>query len=91
MAKPIVLRGSVADRCRELGLRVGDTIEGTEGGQAWWNTTRLTLLWLGEETAAWMMTNRSSERPEWSEPRESCNWTLNYRDWKKIVAERESG
>jgi hypothetical protein len=45
--------GSVADECRALGLAVGDTIEGTETVNAWWQTTRLTLLWLGETHAAW--------------------------------------
>lgn len=42
------VRGSVADQYRTLGLQVGDTIEGTEGGHGWWNTTRLTLLWLAK-------------------------------------------
>ncbi len=80
------VRGSVADQCRALGLKVGDTIEGTEGGHGWWNTTRLTLLWLGETEAAWRVTDRSSSRPEWSEPREAANWTLSCRDWRKVGA-----
>jgi hypothetical protein len=54
------VRGSVADQCRALGLKVGDTIEGMVGGHGWWNTTRLTLLWLGETEAAWRVTGRSS-------------------------------
>lgn len=74
----------VADQCRSLGLSVGDTIEGTESGPGYWNTTRLTLIWLGEEHAAWIATSRSSSRPEWSEPREEVHWTLSCRDWKKI-------
>lgn len=80
------MRGSVADQCRALGVAVGDTIEGTEGGHGWWNTTRLTLLWLGETEAAWRATSRSSNRPEWSEPREAANWTLNCRDWHVVGA-----
>lgn len=75
---------SVADQCRALDLKVGDTIEGTEGGHGWWNTTRLTLLWLGETEAAWRVTDRSSSRPEWSEPREATNWTLSARVWRKV-------
>lgn len=75
----------VADQCREMGLSVGDTIEGTEGGGDWWNTTRLTLLWLGEQQAVWMMADRSSTRPEWSEPREAVNWTLSCREWRKVA------
>lgn len=80
------VRGSVADQCRALGLKVGDTIEGTEGGYGWWNTTRLTLLWLGATEAAWSVTDRHSRRPEWSEPREAANWTLSCRDWRKVGA-----
>ncbi|MBP8789609.1 MAG: hypothetical protein KBH41_19520 [Azonexus sp.] len=78
--------GSVADQCRALGLKVGDTIEGTEGGNGWWNTTRLTLLYLGETEAAWRVTDLSSSRAEWSKPREAANWTLSCRDWRKVVA-----
>jgi hypothetical protein len=78
-----MVSGSVADQCRALGLKVGDTIEGTEGGSAWWNTTRLTLLWLGETEAAWSMTYRSSSQPDWTEPREAAKWTLSCRDWRK--------
>lgn len=80
-------RQTVAEQCRALGLQVGDTIEGTEGGKDWFSTTRLTLLWLGEEEAAWRMTSRSSSRPEWSEPREATNWTLSCRDWRKVPNE----
>lgn len=80
------VRGSVADQCRALELKVGDTIEGTEGGHGWWNTTRLTLLWLGETEAAWRVTDRSSTRAEWSAPREAANWTLSCRDWRKVGA-----
>lgn len=77
---------SVADKCRAMGLRVGDTIEGTESGDGWWSTTRLTLLWLGESEAAWSETSISHLDPsEWTAPRESCCWILDYRDWR-IVA-----
>lgn len=80
---------NVADACRALDLHVGDTIEGTEGGTDWWNTTRLTLLWLGQTEAAWMMTDRTSTHPEWSEPCEAVNWTLNCRDWRKVSPAKE--
>ena len=82
----IELCGCVAEECRALGLAVGDTIQGTESGGDWWNTTRLTLLWLGDEEAAWSETSRSSSRPEWSEPSEAVNWTLSCRDWRKVSA-----
>ena len=79
--------GTVADQCRAMGLEVGDTIEGTESNEGWWNTTRLTLLWLGETHAAWRVTDRSSNRPQWSDPRETTDWTLSYREWSKISSE----
>ena len=78
--------GSVADECRAMGLVVGDTIEGTERVNAWWQTTRLTLMWLGETHAAWRVIDRSSNRPNWSEPREAANWSLIGRDWRKVGA-----
>jgi hypothetical protein len=80
------LHSNVADQCRALGLNVGDTIEGTERGSNWWSTVRLTLLWLGQTEAAWSMRDRSSSRPEWSEPRESTCWTLAFRDWRRVDA-----
>ena len=83
-------RGSVADQCRSLGLKVGDTIEGTEGGQGWWSTARLTLLWLGTTEAAWSVTERSSRRPLWSEPHEAANWTLSCRNWRKVDAQPQA-
>ncbi|WP_027390516.1 hypothetical protein [Chrysiogenes arsenatis] len=70
---------NVADQCRALGIQVGDTIEGIS-----WHTTRLTLLWLGNEEAVWSMTHRGSESTTWSEPREVVNWYLTCRDWKKV-------
>ena len=77
-----------AVQCRAMGLNVGDTIEGTESGPGWWSTTRLTLLWVGDEIAVWRETSRCSLRPywpEWSEPREVSNWTLRWRDWRKVL------
>ena len=75
---------SVADQCRALGLNVGDTIEGKEGGDNWWNVTRLTLLWLGEREAVWSETHRTSKCDEWTAPRETAGWNLCARDWKRI-------
>lgn len=79
---------SVADYCRAMGLQVGDTIEGTEGGGSWWHTTRLTLKWLGDDCAVWMVTSRSSSEPEWSEPHEASKWSLGCREWRKLSPEQ---
>lgn len=75
---------NVAEQCRAMGLRVGDTIEGTERYGNWWSTARLTLLWLGDTNAAWSVTEISAKSQKWSTPRESANWTLDARKWRKI-------
>ena len=88
--------GEVADQCRALGLEIGDTIIGREGGPGgWWHEAELTLLWLGKEEAVFSERSRSDSRPIWSEPREASNWTLECRDWRKVpnakVSEGENG
>lgn len=76
---------SVADQCRALGIKVGDTIEGTERGEGYWHIARLTLLWLGDRVAVWSIVERSSTLPKWSEPREDgARWTLAYREWEFV-------
>lgn len=75
---------NTAEQCRLLGLKVGDTIEGRERCGTYWNEARLTLLWAGEEVAVFRVTERSSERPEWSQPEESGDWTLECRKWRKL-------
>lgn len=74
----------VADQCRAMSLQIGDTIEGREKCGKHWNETRLTLLWLGATEAVFLETWRGSDQPEWTEPQESANWTLDCRKWKKI-------
>ena len=73
-----------ADQCRELGIVVGETIEGREEWSGGWDETRLTLLWLGESVAVWREVSRNYMRPEWSEPIEACAWTLDCRPWFKV-------
>lgn len=85
---------NAADQCRARGLKVNDTIEGTESGPGWWSTTRLTLLWVGEDIAVWRETSRCSLRPywpEWSEPREVSNWTLRNKVLYESNASGEAG
>jgi len=78
---------STAEQCRALGLTVGDTIEGREEApRGYWHEARLTLLWLGQEVAVWSQTERSSERPAWSDPEECADWTLECRQWRKVAA-----
>lgn len=79
----------IIDQCSRLNVQVGDTIEGTEtwsGGG--WNKTRLTLLWLGQEMAVWRETSCNHVYGDWTEPEESASWTLEFRDWRHVGADK---
>lgn len=76
-----------AEQARAMGLAVGDTVEGREQRGPYWDVTRLTLLWLGEHVAVWSATSRWSDDPEWSEPEETADWTLDGRPWQKVQTE----
>lgn len=71
---------NTADQCRAMGLSIGDTIESTN----WDSPARLTLIWLGETVAVFRVRERIGFYGEWSEPRESANWTLLHRYWRKL-------
>lgn len=81
--KPNLHGMNVADQCRALGLDVGDTIEGVDYGSA----VRLTLLFVGDECAVWRVTERFKNKrgwKSWTKPEESADWTLEFRDWKRV-------
>lgn len=78
---------SAAEQARELGLQVGDTIQGREEVGDYWHEARITLLWIGTTHTAWIASGRSSRPREgstWSPPHESTNWDLCCRDWQRI-------
>jgi hypothetical protein len=70
-----------------MGIEVGDTIKSKEdlayraGG---WEERLLTLLWMGAEQAVFAVRRRTDLQPEWSEPKEEANWTLDCRRWAKV-------
>ena len=75
---------NAAAACQEMGLSIGDTIIGREGGPDWWSESALTLLWLGEETAVFREAIRTDRDPEWRLfESETASWHLNYRDWRR--------
>ncbi len=74
-------RSSAADQAREMGIEVGETIEGTEGEGDW--AARLKLLWIGKRICVWECT-RKTESSEWCAPDEQSNWTLGSRRWFKV-------
>ena len=83
---------STAEQCRAMGLKVGDTIEGREeAGHTYWHEARLTLLWLGEQVAVFSETSRSNVRPQWSDPEECANWTLDCREWRRTALSQGGG
>jgi len=63
---------------------VGDTIQGREEIGNGWHENRLTLLWIGNDQTAWIVSGRNKSRGTWADPYESMNWDLCCRDWERI-------
>jgi len=75
-----------ADEIKSLGLKVGDTIRGKEGGAApgrsWWHEVRLTVLWIGEKEVVYRKQWRANHRPDkWHDEGEAANFTLSCREY----------
>jgi hypothetical protein len=85
--KPLITPHSscTADQCREMGLAVGDTIEGRESYGGHWNESRLTVLFIGQEVAVFNEHEHNDLQPDWVDHGETANWTLNCREWRKVV------
>lgn len=73
-----------AGQCREMGLVVGDVIQGREHYGEHWRDSRLTLIFISEEVAVFKEECRNSRQPDWRDYGESACWTLNCRQWHKI-------
>ncbi|MBU6250955.1 MAG: hypothetical protein KGO47_07315 [Cyanobacteria bacterium REEB417] len=75
-----------AEQARELGLAVGDTIQGRGYVGDYWHEARITLLWIGTVPTVWIVSGRSSRPREsaWSAPHEGTDWDLSCRDWQRI-------
>ena len=73
-----------ADQARELGLKVGDTIQGREEAGKGWSEARITLLWLGMIHTIWIVSGSTNLARCWSCPYESVSWDLHTRDWERI-------
>jgi hypothetical protein len=82
--------GSSADQAREIGLVVGDTIEGREHHRdGTWNDARIQLVWLGETATVWRGWRRTSSQPEWRYTGEQANWSLDCRKWVRSLTQDE--
>jgi hypothetical protein len=78
---------TTAEQARELGLKVGDTIQGRQDFGEGWIENRITLLWLGTTQAVWIVsgrTNCSRFKSGWSCLYESTGLDLHNRDWERI-------
>lgn len=73
-----------AEQTRQLCIKLGETIEGTETHGEYWHTSRLTLLWRGESVAVWSVIEKSSKDDNWSNARESASFSLAFREWRKV-------
>lgn len=73
-----------AEQCRQMGISVGDMIEGRETHANGWNEARLELIWLGEKIAVFRERSRSHMCCQWTMPREEASWTLDCRRWRKV-------
>ena len=78
--------GSSAEQAREMGITLGDMIEGREHySRGAWSDARLQLVWIGETVAVWKVWRRNNERPEWRYTGEQANWTLDGRRWVRHI------
>ena len=73
-----------AEQCREMGLVVGDVIQGRETFGDEWSESRLTLLFAGQSVAVFKEQTRNDEQTEWMYRGESASWTLSFRPWHKL-------
>ena len=77
---------STAKQCRQMGIKVGDTIIGRETySNGHWSEAKLTLLFAGKDEAVWKVMRRSHDKPRWRSTGEQSNWTLECREWWLVV------
>jgi hypothetical protein len=75
-----------ADQVREMGISVGDAIIGRETySTGVWSEAKLTVIFIGKQECVFNTMSRNTDKPKWRSNGESTSWSLNYRDWYKIV------
>ena len=78
---------TAAEQALELGLTVGDTIQGRWDVGDGWHEARITLLWLGTTHTVWIVSGRGSKSrigTAWSPPHEATDWDLSCREWERV-------
>jgi hypothetical protein len=75
-----------AEKCRVNGWQVGDVLEGTERTGDWWGTERIVLTAIGKHSIlACSVARATRDRHEMTPVRgREEDWTLAYRDWRKV-------
>jgi hypothetical protein len=81
---PCPTSANAADQCREMGIAVGDVIQGRETYPGGWNDARLKLVWLSDKTAVWETKTRTSGFQLWEPKGEDSAWTLDCREWRRV-------
>jgi len=72
---------SERDLCERKGWKVGDFLEGTEGGPEWSITAVIELLYIGPH----IVVARQVERNGSPYVTRERSWTLMHRDWVKVI------
>jgi hypothetical protein len=76
----------LADQCQYMGISVGDTIIGRETySTGAWSEAKLTVIFIGKQECVFESMSRKTDKPQWRSNGESTSWTLECRDWYKVV------
>ena len=76
---------SSSEAAREMGLKVGDTIQSLQKYDDGWYEVRITLIqFLGQFWTAWIISERDDRQGPWSDPRKTWNWSLNLHKWERV-------
>lgn len=77
---------NTATQVRQLGLAVGDFIQGKTIYLAGWEESCLQILWIGHKAVVFHEWRRTSNVPDWTDCGEVASWDLSWRDWQKVTA-----
>ena len=75
---------SSGEAAREIGLKVGDTIESLQKYDDGLYEVRITLLWLGQFYTDWIISERDDRQGPWSDPRKTKNCCLHFQKWERV-------
>ena len=86
MRLPKPRRSTTAGQCRQMGIKVGDTIIGRETySNGLWSEAKLTMLFAGKKEVVWKVMRRKNDAPRWRSTGEETCWTLEHREWWLVM------